>query len=121
MQKIVSIDFFKYLHSIDALSFLKAHDCVHEDSIRLALGGTKFEPLQTVSSQTETRTSPQRCCEMEPSEFKRYAFTLNTYHLEEVMSKNEPLSHRTVGRKCPKYSSTEIGTGEANMQIRGEE
>lgn len=39
------------------------------------------------------------------SEFKRYTFILNDYHLEKVISENEPLLHRTVSRRCHRHSS----------------
>lgn len=38
------------------------------------------------------------------SEFKRYTFILNDYHLEKVISENEPLLHRTVSRRCYRHS-----------------
>ena len=93
-----------------------------EDSVGLAPGGTKSEPSQTFLS--DRNDSPAACCEIEPtaeSRFQRYAFPPDAHRVEEVMSENEPPSHRTVGRKCHKYPSKQIGAWGINMQTRSEE
>lgn len=73
---------------------------------------------------SDRNDNPAACCEIEPtaeSRFQRYAFPPDAHRVEEVMSENEPPSHRTVGRKCHKYPSKQIGAWGVNMQTRSEE
>lgn len=47
-------------------------------------------------------------------------FTPKVCHSEKAIGENEPLSHRTASRRCPRYSRKEIGIREINVQMRSE-